>query len=160
MKVLLSSLGLSYGSLLTAIALTQPDHVVVITSAQAKVNLDQVLAAARAHQPNFTVECHLLDDPYADFRGGRRLAAKLASVLIREADCQFIANLAGGTTVMQDAIKCLADSLGASEVAVVDRRPPGEQRESPLVVAELVEVPRAKRESKTSDVKQRDEQER
>ena len=51
----------------------------------------------------------------------------------------------GGTTVMQDCVRSVADILrGAAkpvrEVAVVDRRSAEDQKRSPLVVGELIEV--------------------
>jgi hypothetical protein len=143
LRVLFSPLGLAQGSLFTAIVLLRPDHVVVVTSAEAAGNLAGAVEGARAHHPSFTVEQWLLADPFAGFLEGRRLARRLAQKWGCRRDCEFIVNLTGGTTVMQDALKQLAQLLGAREVAVVDRRPPEAQRRKPLVIGELVELPPA-----------------
>jgi uncharacterized protein (TIGR00288 family) len=140
-KVLFSPLGLSNGSLFTAIVLTRPDYVVVITSGEAARNLDSVLTAARRHHPNFQVEHHVLEEPFADFVAARRLARELAQAWAERKGWQFIVNLSGGTTVMQDCVTYLAHLLGARLVAVVDRRPSEEQLRDPLALGELVEVP-------------------
>lgn len=141
MKVLFSPLGLAYGSLFTAIVRTRRDHVVMITSAQAEENIDKVANAAKALHAGFTLEHHLLDDPFTGFVQGRRLAERLAQAWAKREDCQVIVNLAGGTTVMQHCVKCLADLLNAKEIVVIDRRPPEEQRSEPLFLGEVMEVP-------------------
>ncbi|HIE28175.1 TPA: hypothetical protein EYP66_12890 [Candidatus Poribacteria bacterium] len=136
MRVLFSPLGMSYGSLFSAIVLTKPDHVVVITSKRAAANIPQVVEQAKPYHPNFTLEYHTLADPFTGFLEGRTLAKSLA----RKAGDENIANLVGGTTALQDAVKCLSDLIGAREVAVIDRRPIEEQRANPFFVGELVEV--------------------
>ncbi len=142
MRILFSPLGLSYGSLFSAIVLTKPDHVVVITSAKAAENIPRVVEAAKRYHPNFTLEHHSIGDPFTGFIEGRELARKLAeSARYRGERAEHIVNLAGGTTALQDAAQCLARALGAREVAVIDRRSPDEQRQNPFVVGELIEVP-------------------
>jgi len=137
MRVLFSSLGMSYGSLFSAIVLTKPDHVVVITSSKPAENVNKVIEKAKEYHPNFTLEFYTLEDPFTGFKEGRELAKRLAS---KKGD-ENIANLAGGTTALQDSVKCLADLIGAREVAVIDRRSIGEQQANPFVVGELVEIP-------------------
>ena len=141
MRVLVSPLGLSPGSLFSAIVLTKPEHVVVLTSALGQRGLEASVAAARSRGPAFTVEAHSLADPFAGFAEGRQLARRLAARWRERDDLEVVANLAGGTTALQDAVKCLADLLGAREIAVVDRRSLEEQRQDPFVVGELVDVP-------------------
>jgi hypothetical protein len=87
------------------------------------------------------VETHVLEDPLAGFREGRRLARELAT----SAAGDNVINLTGGTTALQDCVRSVADILRTQhkkvrEVAVVDRRSTDEQRRVPLVVGELVEV--------------------
>ena len=65
--------------------------------------------------------------------------------LVAVADSDNIINLTGGTTALQDCVRSVADILRAQhravrEVAVIDRRPTHDQKRSPLVVGELVEV--------------------
>lgn len=142
MTVLFSPLGLAYGTLYSAILLTRPSRVVVVTSAEAIINLHATLDAARFFHSSFEFESHVLEDPQAGFREGRHLARFLAA----SGGETNIINLTGGTTVLQDCVRSVADILradgkSAREVATIDRRDVIEQRRSPLVVGELVEVP-------------------
>ena len=141
MTVLFSPLGLAYGTLYSAIMLVRPRRLVVVTSPQAIVNLHSAVDAARFFHSRFEVETHLLDDPLAGFGEGR----KLARYLVASAADDNIINLTGGTTALQDCVRSVADILRAQhravrEVAVIDRRPTHDQKRSPLVVGELVEV--------------------
>jgi hypothetical protein len=112
-----------------------------VTSPQAVVNLHSAVDAARFFHSRFEVETHLLDDPLAGFGEGR----KLARYLVSSAGDDNIINLTGGTTALQDCVRSVADILRAQhkavrEIAVIDRRPADDQKRSPLVVGELVEV--------------------
>lgn len=142
MTVLFSPLGLNYGVVYSAILLVRPSRVVLITSPQAIGNLHSATDAARFFHSQFEVETHMLDDPLAGFKEARTMARLLTA----SADVQNVVNLTGGTTVMQDCVRSLADNLRTRqsivrEVAVIDRRDADEQRRSPLVVGELIEVP-------------------
>jgi len=141
MKVLFSPLGLAYGTLYSAILLTRPQRVVVITSAEAIVNLHNALDAAHFFHAAFEFETHVLQDPQAGFAEGRKLACFLAA----SAGEENVINLTGGTTVLQDCVRSVADILRRDgvpvrEVAAIDRREALEQRRDPLFVGELVEV--------------------
>lgn len=147
MTVLFSPLGLAYGTLYSAILLVRPQRVVVVTSPQAAVHLHSALDAARFYHSKFDFEAHILNDPLSGFEEARRLARRLAA----RAESQNVVNLTGGTTVLQDCVRSIADILrreiapdearNVREVAVVDRRSAADQSRSPLVVGELVEVP-------------------
>lgn len=142
MTVLFSPLGLNYGVLYSAILLVRPSRVVIVTSPQAIGNLHSATDAARFYHSGFEVETHMLDDPLAGFKEGRTLARLLCS----SAEGDNVVNLTGGTTVMQDCVRCLADRLRAlkkqaREVAVIDRRHADEQKRTPLSLGELIEVP-------------------
>jgi len=141
MTVLFSPLGLAYGTLYSAILLVRPRRVVVVTSPQAVGNLFSAVDAARFYHAPFEVQTHLLDDPLAGFAEGR----KLARHLVTAAGGDNIINLTGGTTALQDCVRSVAILLRAEnkavrEVAVIDRRDADDQRRTPLVVGELVEV--------------------
>ena len=143
MTVLYSPLGLAYGTLYSAILLTRPQRVVVVTSPEAVKNLHAALDAARFYHSRFTHETHVLDDALAGFDEARLLARELA----QNEGCCHIINFTGGTTVLQECVRSVGYILrrnGASdevrEVAVIDRRSAGEQARHPLVVGELVEV--------------------
>ncbi len=152
MTILFSPLGLAYGTLYSAILLTRPQKIIVVTSPQAVKNLHDALDAARFYHGKFEHEAHILEDPLAGFDEARRLARRLART---PGACNII-NLTGGTTVLQECVRSVADILRRGdaradpemalkeikvrEVAVVDRRAPSEQARHPLVVGELVEV--------------------
>jgi hypothetical protein len=141
MHILITPLGLTYGVLYSGIVLTRPDHVIVLTSKQAAQNVEVAVNAARHIHPDFTVEVHIVTDPFAGFAEGRQLAARLAQRLRSNRGHQYTVSLTGGTTVLQDAAKCLADLLDAREIALVDRRSVEEQKANPFVLGELVEIP-------------------
>jgi hypothetical protein len=158
--VLYSPLGLVYGTLYSAILLTRPSRVVVVTSPQAEVHLHAALDAARFYHTHFQWESHVLSDALAGFDEARRLAHRLT----RTPGARNIINLSGGTTVLQDCVRSIADilrretpiddqnaeqsTLGSKpacdyvrEIAVVDRRSAREQARSPLLAGEIIEVP-------------------
>jgi hypothetical protein len=151
MKILFSPLGLTRGSLFSAIVLAKPDHVVILTSQKGAEAIEDIVTHAKDLHPHFTWEYHILQDPFTGFIEGRTLARKIGSRFknerlgkrneTQEAPDEYIANLAGGTTALQDAIKCLADIVRAQEIAVIDKRPIQEQQANPFVVGEWVEVP-------------------
>ena len=142
MLVLFSPLGLSYGTLYSAILSVRPQRVVVITSPQAVNLLHSATDAARFFHSGFEVETHILSDPFSGFKEGRALARELA---LRAGETNVV-NLTGGTTVLQDCARSVADILreesqDVQEVAVVDGRDGDEQIRMPLMLGRLVEVP-------------------
>jgi len=142
MTVLFSPLGFNYGVLYSALLLVRPSRVVIVTSKQAIIHLHPALDAAKFFHSKFEAETHMLDDPFGGFEEGRLLARLLAS----SAGTQNVVNLTGGTAVMQDCMHSISDYLRAAdktarEVAVIDRRDSAEQKKTPLVVGELIEVP-------------------
>lgn len=144
MTVLFSPLGLAYGTLYSAILLTRPDRLVVVTSPQAIPNLHATLDAARIFHTHFEWESHVLEDAHSGFRESRVLAQTLA--INTTPDSHHIINLTGGSTALQDCVRSIADILwregrDAREVAAIDRRDALEQRRAPFVVGELIEVP-------------------
>jgi hypothetical protein len=142
MTVLFSPLGFNYGVLYSALLLVRPSRVVIVTSKQAIIHLHPALDAAKFFHSKFEAETHMLDDPFGGFEEGRLLARLLAA----SAGTQNVVNLTGGTAVMQDCMHSISDYLRAAdktarEVAVIDRRDSTEQKKTPLVVGELIEVP-------------------
>ena len=145
MHIFITPLGMSYGVLYSGIHLIKPDHVIVLTSLEAAKNVEIAIAAARKIHSNFTLEVHTIEDPFAGFVQGRQLATVLAQQLCSQEDRdenRYTVSLTGGTTALQDAAKCLADQLHAREVALIDRRDEQEKRTNPLVVGELMEIPK------------------
>lgn len=142
MTVLFSPLGLNYSVLYSAILLVRPERAVVVTSKQAIVYKHLPVDAAKFFHPQFEVETYMLDDPLGGFEEGRLLSR----LLISSAGQENVVNLTGGTSVMQDCMHSISSRLRAEdkhvrEVAVIDKRDVAEQKRTPLVVGELIEVP-------------------
>ena len=145
MHIFITPLGMSYGVLYSGILLTKPDHVIVLTSPEAAKNLEIAVAAARKTHAAFTVEIHTIEDPLGGFMQGRQLAIMLARQLRAQDnknENRYTVSLTGGSTALQDAAKRLADQLQAREVALIDRRNEREKRTNPLMVGELIEIPK------------------
>jgi hypothetical protein len=139
MRVLFSPLGLSKGSLFTAIVHTRPDHVVVVTSEEGAKFVDEIVAQAKSLlKQDFTFEVHTVSDPFTSFIQGR----ELAKVLAFKKGSDNIVNLTGGSTALQDAVQYIARLISAQEVVVIDRRPYTQQQANPYVVGEIIEIPR------------------
>ena len=139
MRVLFSPLGLSKGSLFTAIVRTRPDHVVVVTSQEGAKLVDEIVAQAKSVlNTDFTFEVHTVSDPFTSFLEGRELAQALA----HKKGSENIVNLTGGSTALQDAVQSIVRLIDAREVAVIDRRPYSDQQANPYVVGEMIEVPK------------------
>ena len=146
MRVLFSPLGLSRGSLFTAIVTTCPDHVVVVTSKEGAKLVNEIVAQTKSwlniepsRSLSFTFEVHTVSDPFISFLEGRELAQALAL----KKGSENIVNLTGGTTALQDAVQCIARLISAKEIAVIDRRPYEQQQAKPYVVGEVIEIPKA-----------------
>lgn len=138
MRTLFSPLGLSPGSLFTAILATKPDRVIIITSTDAAKKVDEVVNAVKeADDFEFDVEVHTISEPFAGFVEGRKLAARLAK---KKTD-ENIVNITGGTTALQDAVQMIARLTEAKEIATIDRRSYQKQQDEPYVIGEVIEVP-------------------
>jgi len=148
MRVLFSPLGLSKGSLFTAIVKTRPDHVIVITSKEGAKLVDEIVAQAKSVlETEFTFEVHTVSDPFTSFIEGRELAKTLVTKKVpilgmpQGGSSENIVNLTGGSTALQDAVQYIARLISAKEVAVIDRRPYTQQQANPYVVGEIIEIP-------------------
>jgi hypothetical protein len=104
---LYSPLGLAYGTLYSAILLTRPARVVIVTSPQAIKHLHDALDAARFYHSKFSHEAHVLEDPLGGFDEARKLARQLA----KNPGARNIINLTGGTTVLQECVRSVGDIL-------------------------------------------------
>lgn len=142
-RLLLTPFGRSPGVLYSATRLVDPSDVVVLTSKEALPHLDESLGKAgyRGSAP----VVRLLEDPFAGIAELDRICDRdlLESFLGAE---QLVANVAGGTTVMQAIVERCARrgaELGVPvrTVAVVDRRTADEQRLAPYEMGELLDLP-------------------
>ncbi|MDQ7795017.1 MAG: TM1812 family CRISPR-associated protein [bacterium] len=141
-RVLVSCLGFSPGVLYSAVVHAQPAQSVIVTSAQARSQLEEALDRAGCRG----LPCHVLElqDPYSGFAEGISLMdAPLLSTL--SAADELMVNITGGTTIMQYLVERIARQarrLGVPSrvVAVVDRRSPELQRAEPYVCGDLIEL--------------------
>ncbi len=143
--LLVTPLGLSPGVIYSAITRLGPARLrglVVVTSHQAAARLEGTLCAAGVE--DLSRHVRFLSDVHAGFREVDHLLDDDLRAILLEAG-EVVVNVTGGTTALQYAVERIAeeaDRLGCRvrRVALVDRRPPEEQRNNPYVAAELVEL--------------------
>jgi hypothetical protein len=138
-RLLVTPLGLSPGVVYSAVRLTRPTTLLVITSASAEAQLAVALEKA-ATQPRTLVR--LMADPHAGFREAAGVLDADVHAALQAAD-EVLVNITGGTTVMQYVVQRIAEtaqSLGVPtrRFALVDRRPFEAQRADPYVLGEIV----------------------
>jgi len=142
-KVLLSALGMSPGLLYTAIQRVEPDFLLVLTSREAAVFLDEILARA-----GYKGRCEVINvaDPHTGFDRVPEVLAQVKQSLDGLSRYHLYINLTGGTTCLQYIITHAADGFpdlcasAVTTVAMIDRRPAVEQRANPYVPGEMVVV--------------------
>ena len=138
-RLLVTPLGLSPGVVYSAVRLTRPTTLLVITSASAEAQLAAALEEAAA-QPRTLVR--LMADPHVGFREAAGLLDADVRAALEAAD-EVLVNITGGTTVMQYVVQRIAEtaqSLGTPtrRFALVDRRAVEAQRAEPYVLGEIV----------------------
>lgn len=143
-RVLISPLGKAPGVIYCGVRKTQPEHLVVITSAEARTRLAEALAAADAADLPCTVKEPA--DPYGGYGEATALLdSDLKRLLVGAAE--VVVNITGGTTAIQLVVERLASEaqrLGVPtrRVMLIDKRSSEEQRAEPYVLGELVEIER------------------
>jgi CRISPR-associated (Cas) DxTHG family len=137
-RLLISAQGNNRGVLFSAIKNTSPDRCLVICSRESKATVAEATAKAGFHAG---IEIFVFEDPFAGIGEiKKRLPAETGRVVL-EAD-QIVANLTGGTTMMGLAVSRLIDEARKLDrqtrrFALIDKRPPEEQRDNPYVVGEM-----------------------
>ncbi len=137
--LLVSPLGLSKGLLYSALWHTGPDRLLVVTSAQMAPHIEEI--CARAKWSGDILPPRILEDPHSGFREARDISEDSIGELLR-AD-KIVLNITGGTTALQYAVqeinvKARELDREVEQVALVDRRPPEEQKNDPFVPGELI----------------------
>ncbi len=142
--LLVTPLGMSPGVLYTALTVLQPDRVLVVTSPEARENMEEAVRRAGSSAP---VEVFEIEDPLRGYlEADRKLRDEEKKIEALVASCgRVTVNLTGGTTLLgwvAGEIGRMAGGLVPSvrRVALVDDRPPQEQRESPWVAGEVLEL--------------------
>ncbi|MGO9113610.1 MAG: TIGR02221 family CRISPR-associated protein [Thermoguttaceae bacterium] len=137
-RLLISAQGNNRGVLFSAIKNTSPDRCLVICSRESQGTVAEAAAMAGFHA---AIEKFVFEDPFAGIAEIKnRLLAESGRVLL-EAD-DIVANLTGGTTMMGLAVGRLIDEARKLDrqtrrFALIDKRPPDEQRDNPYVVGEM-----------------------
>jgi hypothetical protein len=140
--LLVSCLGLSPGVIYSAVSLVHPDNLLIVTSREARYNIEESLRRAGTDQ--LPIRVLEMQDPFSGFaEADGFIDDSLRSLLAQQQ--QLVVNVAGGTSVMQYVIERIAEEAYALGVpvqrgAVVDRRPPASQRDDPYVLGEWVEL--------------------
>jgi CRISPR-associated DxTHG motif protein len=140
-RVLLTPLGHSPGVLYTALMRLHPDRALVITSPEAAGRLLQ--ACARAGWDASRAESFLVEDAHLCFDQARPFRDRARPTLLGARE--VLANVTGGTTAMQYLVERVASEatlLGVPtrRYALLDRRPPEEQRSEPYVLGDCVSL--------------------
>jgi len=145
-KVLISPMGASIGLLYSALMLTKPDRVIVLTSEKFKDRVFEVCEKANFSDKS-KVSISVIKDPFSGFDESDALASETCAFVDNPA--QIIVNLTGGTTAMQWAMQAIYEKLhndfkGSSanltRAAFIDRRPSTEQQSDPYRVGEMVNI--------------------
>ncbi len=137
--LLITPLGRSSGVLYTGLRLLQPNYLVVVTSADVRSSVPDALDQAGYIGPHHVL---VVDNPFTDFGAAKQFMTKeFQRRVVRFQN--VIVNLTGGTTVLQYVADQLGQGAGelgvrVRRVALVDRRSPEEQRDSPYQLGELV----------------------
>lgn len=145
-KVLVSPMGASVGLLYSALMLTKPDRVIVLTSEKFKDRVSDVCEKASFSDMS-KVSTSVINDPFSGFDESERLVSEVSSLLSDSSEC--IVNFTGGTTAMQWAMQAIYEKLhndfkdssaNLTRVAFIDRRPSTEQQSDPYRVGEMVNI--------------------
>lgn len=137
-NLLVSPLGLSKGLLFSALKHVQPQQLIVITSQKSVGNIQEIIAEA-GWEGDLVVKT--MKEPFVGFDEAEGLVSEIQP-LIRDSG-EVIVNITGGTTAMQYVAQEVADDAAREQLslkimALVDRRPPEEQRANPYVLGEVV----------------------
>jgi len=143
-KLLITPLGLSKGLLFSALRLTQPDRLLIVTSTDAAETIEEIVEVAGYEGQ--MLKPILLKDPHTGFDEIKGVLDDLINDYARaflDSD-EIIINLTGGTTTLQvltEGISKNAQMMGKDprKVVIIDRREMSQQKENPFVVGELIE---------------------
>jgi len=139
---LVTPFGLSPGILYTALGSPgvsrRIGHVLVVTSQDAIVRLEE--ACQRAGWDRRRVSEYIVNDPFLCFDEAEPFLRQWKPRLAQLGG--LVVNVTGGTTAMQYLVERLArqaESLGleVERIALIDRRPPEEQRARPYALGEV-----------------------
>jgi CRISPR-associated Csx2 family protein len=138
--ILLSPMGMSPGTLYTALNKVSPDCLLVVTSEEAAKKLPEVIEESSFAGSMGQI---LADDPFMCFYDEDVVVSRLMEMA--DKNTNIVVNITGGTTALQYLVRKAGDKLAkknysVKEVAAMDRRSAREQAEDPYVLGELVEL--------------------
>lgn len=136
--LLVSPLGLSKGLLYSALKHVKPSEAVIITSQQSSGDIEEIKGAAEWKGELIIID---MKEPFTGFDEAEDILRRVQPLL--EKYEEIVVNITGGTTAMQYIVQEVAESavkkqLPLKKVALVDRRPPTEQKSDPYVLGEIV----------------------
>ncbi|HXH07485.1 MAG TPA: TM1812 family CRISPR-associated protein [Vicinamibacterales bacterium] len=139
--LLVTALGLSPGVLYSAVAALSPPAALVVTSREAAPLVREACRAAAYDESH--IQLYVVEDPHRCFAERARVLDWARSWLLRAR--RTAVNVTGGTTAMQYVVEAVgreAERLGlvVERIALVDARPPEEQRREPYVRSEVVRL--------------------
>jgi len=138
--LLVSPIGLSRGTLYSALKHVQPDCLLLIASAGAEERYSEAAVAAGWQGQ---VVFQKMRDPFAGFDEIQGLVENVVTQLLTAE--KIVVNMTGGTTAMQFAAQEIYERAKGldrevSRIALVDRRSPEEQQANPYLLGEIIEL--------------------
>lgn len=139
---LVTPLGLSPGVLYSALTHVKPNGVLVVTSTEAEIRIEEALS--RSACEDIQSVTYKMKDPFYGFSEASEIlsAEMMVSLLASE---EVVVNITGGTTAMQYVVERLADKcrrigIKVRTIALVDKRPVEQQRNDPWQRGEVYEL--------------------
>lgn len=137
-SLLISPLGLSKGLLFSALRHTRPSRALVITSRQSSAGIQEIIDEAGWEGEPVVLS---MEEPFTGFDEAEKIVRKIQPML--QASEEVVVNITGGTTAMQYVVQEVAESAARQRLplkmaALIDRRPPEEQKANPYVLGEIV----------------------
>ncbi|MGI6513759.1 MAG: TIGR02221 family CRISPR-associated protein [Syntrophomonadaceae bacterium] len=138
--LLLSPLGLSKGLLFSALHHIRPDEVFVVTSEESAISIEEITNRADWSGRKYVYK---MKEPFTGFAEAKTISRELQNYILKSD--RIIANITGGTTAMQYVIQQVTQDLRLTGIeteiiAIVDRRTPAEQVETPYVPGEIIYI--------------------
>lgn len=138
--LLVSPLGMSKGLLYSALMQISCQACLVIASSQSVASLNEIQDKA-GYQGVFYIK--QLQDVFTGFSESETLVEECKDFLLK-AD-QIVCNITGGTTAQQFAVQAIYEKAKelkktVRRIALIDRRDALEQRNTPYIVGEKIEL--------------------
>ncbi|MBD3408475.1 MAG: CRISPR-associated DxTHG motif protein [Candidatus Lokiarchaeota archaeon] len=140
-RLLISPLGLSPGTLYSALLRFEPDFVIVLTSSDSIEAIDQIVK--KANFPKEAVKTISYVDPFVGYEEIPHIVNScLEDLLLSD---QVICNITGGTTLMGETVRtiyehCRRFDISSQLFALIDRRSRKEQEKNPFFLGDCIQL--------------------